>query len=103
MSDGDAVALIPIGAVRLESEGSGASEGEAAGAGAAEPVRAAGTATWTARVERIEATPAGARVYTASPPVVCELTVAQMLAAETAEGDAVRLSVDAADVRIVAS
>ena len=101
--DGDAVALIPIGAVRLESEGSGASEGEAAGAGAAEPVRAAGTATWTARVERIEATPAGARVYTASPPVVCELTVAQMLAAETAEGDAVRLSVDAADVRIVAS
>jgi molybdate transport system ATP-binding protein len=42
-------------------------------------------------------------VYTASPPVVCELTVAQMLAAETAEGDAVRLSVDAADVRIVAS
>jgi molybdate transport system ATP-binding protein len=63
-----------------------------------QPAPRRGRRAWNASRRRPRA-PA----YTASPPVVCELTVAQMLAAETVEGDAVRLSVDAADVRIVAS
>lgn len=91
--EGDAAALIPIGAVRLD----------AADAGVAGPGSIDGVATWSARVERIEATPSGARVHTASPAIVCELTVAQMLAAAIAEGDRVVLSVDTADVRIVAA
>lgn len=89
--DGDTAALIPIGAVRIDVAD--------AGVAASGPID--GVATWTAPVDRIEATPSGARVHTTTPSVVCELTVAQMLAAAIAEGDTVRLSVDAADVRIV--
>lgn len=86
LPDGEAAALVPMAAVRL-----GAADGTAAGV------------SWAARIARIEATAAGARLHTSAPTVVCDVSVAQMLAAGPVEGDDVRLSVDAADVRVVAS
>lgn len=91
--DGDAVALVPIAAVRLDRAGGSHSATGATGATGV---------PWVARIERIEATPAGARLHTSEPSVVCDVPVAQMLADGPAEGDEVHLSVDAADVRIVA-
>ena len=58
---------------------------------------------WLARVERLEPTPGGARVHTAKPDVVAEVPAAQLAALELAPGDPVRLSVDSADVRVLAA
>nr|WP_231735115.1 hypothetical protein [Microbacterium hominis] len=99
LSDGDAVALIPTGAVRVWS-GRGAGErdsAEAAAFGASAPgIR------WSARVVRIEATAAGVRLHTREPAVVCELAIAEFAAADVAAGDEVRLSIVATDVRVAA-
>ncbi len=56
---------------------------------------------WLARVERLEPTPGGARVHTAAPEVIADVPAAQLAALALAPGDAVRLRVDPADVRLI--
>ncbi|WP_239065807.1 sulfate/molybdate ABC transporter ATP-binding protein [Microbacterium hibisci] len=55
---------------------------------------------WTARIVRLEQTPAGVRLRTADPDVAVD--VAADRAAGLAPGDAITLRVDPADVRFVA-
>ncbi|WP_223848848.1 sulfate/molybdate ABC transporter ATP-binding protein [Microbacterium hominis] len=99
LSNGDAVALIPTGAVRVRSARAAGERdsAEVAAVGASAPgIR------WSARVVRIEATAAGVRLHTREPAVVCELAIAEFAAADVAEGDEVRLSIGATDVRVAA-
>ncbi|MER7796105.1 ABC transporter ATP-binding protein [Microbacterium sp. NPDC096154] len=56
---------------------------------------------WLARVERLEPTPGGARVHTATPDVIVDVPAAQLAALALAPGDPVRLAIDPGDVRLM--
>lgn len=56
--------------------------------------------TWVARIERLEQTPAGARVHTAEPRVAIDLPMSTVTDLRLSPGMPVRLHVDPADVRL---
>jgi molybdate transport system ATP-binding protein len=55
---------------------------------------------WSARVERLDQTPSGIRVYTAGPAVAADLTPDAVAALALRPGVTVRLAVSASDVRV---
>ncbi|GAA1930305.1 ABC transporter ATP-binding protein [Microbacterium aoyamense] len=57
--------------------------------------------SWEARVVRLEQTPAGVRVHTTAPAVAVDVATDAVADQRLAPGTAVRLRVDAADVRFV--
>jgi len=93
-ADGDAVALIPLGAVRPLLSGDENDAGDAAASDA--------EWTWTSPVVRVEATTTGARVRMADPGILCDVPIAAIAGGALAEGDLVRLRIDPAAVRLIA-
>jgi molybdate transport system ATP-binding protein len=94
LADGDPVAAVfAPGAVRLARSGPADAD--------AGPVAPAASATWTARVRRLEPTLAGVRVHTVDPPVAVDVPLDAMAAAGLETGTEVVLRLDAADVRIL--
>ena len=87
--DGEAVAAVfPPTAVHLEVEAEPTSPGS-------------GEGEWLARVVRLEQTPAGVRVRTAEPEVAIDVTAGRAAALGLTPGLAVRLRVDAAEIRLL--
>jgi molybdate transport system ATP-binding protein len=80
-------AIFPPGAVHLESAESARSDDAGDG--------------WTARVTRLEPTPAGVRVRTTEPEVAVDLSADRVAEAGLAPGRAVALRVDPDSVRFV--
>lgn len=93
LSDGQAVALIPIAAVHPQLLAGPTDATDATDAPGA----------WTAPVLRLEATASGARVRTAAPDIVCDVPIAAITDGRLGEGDLVRLRVDPSTVRVIAN
>ena len=86
---GDVAAVFPPGAVHLVPRGSAS----------ASPDRA--HRQWSARVIRLEQTPAGVRVRTAEPEVALDLSADRVAEAGLVTGDDIALSVDLDSVRFL--
>jgi molybdate transport system ATP-binding protein len=94
-------AVFAPGVVHLE-RGEEAAAWTAARAEASVPTGAR-RGEWSARVVRLEQTPAGVRVRTADPEVSVDLPADRAVEAGLAPGVAVRLRVDAGDVRFISA
>lgn len=91
-------AVFAPGVVHLERAEDATVSTAARGASVASQVR---RGEWAARVVRLEQTPAGVRVRTADPEVSVDLPADRAVEAGLAPGVAVRLRVDAGDVRFI--
>jgi molybdate transport system ATP-binding protein len=94
-------AVFAPGVVHLE-RGEEAAAWTAARAEASAPTGAR-RGEWSARVVRLEQTPAGVRVRTADPEVSVDLPADRAVETGLAPGVAVRLRVDAGDVRFISA